>query len=88
MVIVQQVLRQTGGSGEIPSGGAVLDPYRWFCPFGDLLATSLAMVSPPFVSVPRRDLRTKASRTVLNEFSMDGPLEAMLLSILCCTPRA
>ncbi len=30
VVIVQQVLRQTGGSGQIPSGGAVLDPYGWF----------------------------------------------------------
>ena len=28
VIIVQQVLRQTGGSREIPSGGAVLDPHH------------------------------------------------------------
>ena len=27
VVVVQQVLRQTGGSSKIPSGGAVLDPH-------------------------------------------------------------
>jgi hypothetical protein len=32
VVIVQQVLRQTGGSRQIPSGGAVLDPHRRFRP--------------------------------------------------------
>jgi hypothetical protein len=32
VVVVQQVLRQTGGSSEIPSGGAVLDPYGWLLP--------------------------------------------------------
>jgi hypothetical protein len=31
-VIVQQVLRQTGGSREVPSGGAVLDPHHRFLP--------------------------------------------------------
>jgi hypothetical protein len=31
-VIVQQVLRQTGGSSKIPSGGAVLDPHGGFLP--------------------------------------------------------
>ena len=29
LVVMQQVLRQTGGSSEIPSGGAVFDPYNW-----------------------------------------------------------
>ena len=29
LVVMQQVLRQTGGSRKIPSGGAVLDPYGW-----------------------------------------------------------
>ena len=29
VVVVQQVLRQTGGSSKIPSGGAVLDPHGW-----------------------------------------------------------
>ena len=29
VVIVQQILRQTGGSRQIPSGGAVFDPHRW-----------------------------------------------------------
>jgi hypothetical protein len=29
VVVVQQILRQTGGSSEIPSGGAVLDPHQW-----------------------------------------------------------
>jgi hypothetical protein len=28
VVIVQQILRQTGGPSQIPSGGAVLDPDR------------------------------------------------------------
>jgi hypothetical protein len=32
VVIVQQILRQTGGSREIPSGIAVLDPHHWLLP--------------------------------------------------------
>ena len=32
VVVVQQILRQTGGSREVLSGGAVLDPHRWFLP--------------------------------------------------------
>ena len=43
VVIVQQILRQTGGSGEIPSGGAVLDPHHWLLSRRRLAGPSLAM---------------------------------------------
>ena len=53
VVIVQQVLRQTGGSGQIPSGGAVLDPHRWLLSRRRLAGSVVGHVSPPFVSDPR-----------------------------------
>ena len=53
VVIVQQILRQTGGSREIPSGGAVLDPHHWLLPRRRLAGSVVGHASPPFVSLPR-----------------------------------
>ena len=52
LVIVQQVLRQTGGSGKIPSGSAVLDPHQWFLS-RRLTGSIVGHVSPPFASLVR-----------------------------------
>ena len=48
VVVVQEVLRQTGGSRKIPSGGAVLDPHRWLLSLR-LAGSVVGHVSPPFV---------------------------------------
>ena len=55
VVVVQQVLRQTGGSSQIPSGGAVLDTYSWLL-LGRGLALD-ALVGHVVTSVRRRSLR-------------------------------
>ena len=47
VVIVQQILRQTGGSSEIPSGGAVLDPHHRLLP-RRLAGSVTGHASPPF----------------------------------------
>jgi hypothetical protein len=53
VVIVQQILRQTGGSGQIPSRGAVLDPHRWFLSRRRCAGPVFGHVSPPFFVLPR-----------------------------------
>jgi hypothetical protein len=53
VVIVQQILRQTGGSREIPSGGAVLDPHHWLLPRRRLAGSVVSHASSPFVSLIR-----------------------------------
>jgi hypothetical protein len=52
VVIVQQILRQTGGSGKIPSGGAVLDPHRWLLSRRRLAGPVVGHVLPPFIVLP------------------------------------
>ena len=56
VVIVQQILRQTGGSREIPSGGAVLDPHKWLLPRRRLAGSVVGHASSPFVSLVRGGL--------------------------------
>ena len=61
VVVVQQVLRQTGSSSKVSSGGAVLDPYRWLLSIrgfaGDILSHCLASIrlcsSQGFEPVPQ-----------------------------------
>jgi hypothetical protein len=52
VVIMQQILRQTGGSGQIPSGGAVLDPHCWLLSRRRLAGSVSGHLSPPFVIRP------------------------------------
>jgi hypothetical protein len=53
VVIMQQILRQTGGSRQIPSGGAVLDPHHWLLSRPRLAGPIVGHGSPPFVELPR-----------------------------------
>ena len=56
--------RQTGGSGKIPSGGAVLDPHYRFLSRRRFVGPIFGHLSPPFVVLPRgrlsqcREVRT------------------------------
>ena len=50
VVVVQQVLRQTGGSCQIPSGGAVLDPHHRLLPCRRLAGPVFGHVFPPLAS--------------------------------------
>jgi hypothetical protein len=87
VVIVQQILRQTGGSREIPSGGAVLDPHRWLLP--RLAGTVIGHDSPPFASQVRGRVDPISQRLHLARVS-HGWLSGATAShrAICRTPRA
>jgi hypothetical protein len=53
VVVVQQILRQTGGPSQIPSGGAVLDPDRGLLSRRSLAGSVIGHVSPPFLALHR-----------------------------------
>jgi hypothetical protein len=88
VVIVQQILRQTGGSGKIPSGGAVLDPHRWLLP-RRLTGSVTGHDSPPFVALPHGRLEPMPKDSTLARVS-HGWLSGATAShrAICRTPRA
>jgi hypothetical protein len=88
VVIVQQILRQTGGSREIPSGGAVLDPHRWLLP-GRLTGSVTGHDSPPFASQVHGRVDPIPQRLHLTRVS-HGRLSGTTAShrAICRTPRA
>ena len=86
-VIVEQILRQTGGSGQIPSGGAVLDPHHWLLS-RPRLAAIVGPGSPPFVNLPRGLLEPMLKCSHLTRVSHGRLSGATASRANCRTPRA
>src|SRR5215210_3690879 len=87
VVIVQQILRQTGGSREIPSRGAVLDPHRWLLPGRRLAGSITGHVSPPFVVLHRGWIEPMSKDSRLARVSHGRVSGATASPATCRTPR-
>jgi hypothetical protein len=80
IVIMKQILRQTGGSGKIPSGGAVLDPHYWLLTPRPLVGPVVGHVSPPFIVLPGGWLDSTPNGSQLTRVSHGRPLRRDRLS--------
>lgn len=88
VVIVQQILRQTGGSRQIPSGGAVLDAHHWFLSRPRLARPSVGHGSPPFVDLPLGWLEPMLIGSRSTRVSHGRLAGATASRATCRTPRA
>jgi hypothetical protein len=88
VVIVQQILRQTGGSREIPSGGAVLDPHHWLLPRRRLAGSVVGHAASPFICLTRWWLDRIPPQLHLARVSHGRLSGATASRATCRTPRA